>query len=74
MPLWLSDTEVQQLTGRVQRQAQLRVLKELGYSVRYRPDGSFIVPTNQFFDGGSRAEQEWKMDFSGLGHGKKAQS
>ena len=72
MPLWLSDIDVQQLTGKVRRSAQLRVLKELGYSVRHRPDGSFIVPTQQFIETGSKPDQLYKMDFSGLGHGKTA--
>ena len=74
MKLWLDESEVVALTARQQPAAQLRALKALGYSVRTRHDGTFIVPTSQFLDNTSKAETVWEMDFShmGKGNGKKA--
>ena len=74
MKLWLEESEVVALTARQQPAAQLRALKAMGYSVRTRHDGTFIVPTGQFLDNARTVEKEWKMDFSnmGKGNGKKA--
>ena len=74
MKLWLDESEVVALTARQQPAAQLRALKALGYSVRTRHDGTFIVPTSQFLDNTSKAEKVWEMDFSHMGkeNGKKA--
>lgn len=64
---WLTDEQVRALTKKRSRPAQLRVLRELGYSYRVRPDGSFIVPTDQFAAPGERAAT-YRLDFSGLGN------
>jgi hypothetical protein len=41
--LILTDQELQQLTGRQRRPAQLRALKWMGIEHRVRPDGSIAV-------------------------------
>ena len=46
--LWLTTQEVIELTGRVRPAAQIKQLKSLGYEVRHRADGTFVVPTFQF--------------------------
>ena len=69
---WLTETEIRSLTNKVQIPAQLRVIKKLGYSVRPRPDGSFIVPRDQFYTASKPQDKDYKMDFSALGHGKTA--
>ena len=61
---WLSTTEVIELTGAKSRAKQLKVLEHLGYSYRVRPDGTFIVPVEQFT---VPKQKEYTMDFSALG-------
>ena len=41
--LFLNQTEVQHLTGRHRRMAQVRVLKHMGIEHKLRPDGSVII-------------------------------
>lgn len=71
MQFWLTEQQVQELTNRVRPSAQLRVLAAMGYSVRLRPDGTFVVPTDQF-----RADDKkpatYQLNFEGLGNGSKA--
>ena len=61
---WLSTNEVIELTGAKSRSKQLKVLEHLGYSYRVRPDGTFIVPVEQFT---VQKQTEYAMDFSALG-------
>lgn len=61
---WLSTAEVIELTGAKSRSKQLKVLEHLGYSYRTRPDGTFIVPVEQFT---IPKIKEYAMDFSTLG-------
>ena len=61
---WLSTTEVIELTGAKSRAKQLKVLEHLGYSYRVRPDGTFIVPVEQFT---MTKQKEYVMDFNALG-------
>jgi len=61
---WLSTTEVIELTGAKSRAKQLKVLEHLGYSYRVRPDGTFIVPVEQFT---MTKQKEYAMDFNALG-------
>lgn len=42
-PLTLTPEELKQLTGRVQFNAQARVLRALGIEHKRRPDGSIVV-------------------------------
>jgi hypothetical protein len=73
MELWLTKTQVQELTQRQQPAAQKKVLAEMGYTIRPRPDGSFIVPTQQFLtDSNTDNQPEYKLDFSAHHHGKAA--
>lgn len=41
--MFLSPEELQELTGRVQRAAQVKVLRGMGIEHRQRPDGSVAV-------------------------------
>ena len=61
---WLSANDVQELTGVKSRSKQLKVLDFMGYSYRIRPDGSFVVPVEQFHE---PKPKEYKMDFAALG-------
>jgi len=61
---WLSANDVQELTGAKSRSKQLKVLDFMGYSYRIRPDGSFVVPVEQFHE---PKPKEYKMDFAALG-------
>ena len=70
MQLWLTEEEVVTLTRRTQPTAQLRQLESLGYTVRFRADGTFIVPTDQFHAQLSAVQKEYKLDFSNMGKGK----
>ena len=64
MKFWLSTLEVIELTGAKSRAKQLKVLEHLGYSYRVRPDGTFIVPVEQFT---MPKQKEYAMDFNALG-------
>jgi hypothetical protein len=65
---WLSPNEVTELTGAKSRSKQLKVLDFMGYSYRVRPDGSFVVPVEQFSEQQSyKPLKEYKLDFSALG-------
>ena len=72
MKLWLSEQEVIELTKKKTRPAQLRVLKSMGYSVRMRPDNSFIVPTDQFQAGPENQPSTPAFNFSALNNGQAA--
>jgi hypothetical protein len=61
---WLSPNEVTELTGAKSRSKQLKVLDFMGYQVRIRPDGSFIVPIEQFQE---PQQKSYTMDFAALG-------
>lgn len=70
---WLSEQEVAELTGKVRPSAQLRVLEKMGYAVVHRPDGTFVVPVDQFLSSGTTDNQkEWTLDFSRYRDGTKA--
>ena len=71
---WLTDEQVRDLTGKVRPSAQLRVLDAMGYSVKMRPDGTFVVPTDQFQPPAESSAQNntYTLDFSELGNGTKA--
>lgn len=43
MTLCLTPAELESLTGKQRRSAQLRVLQALGIPARVRPDGSLLV-------------------------------
>jgi|TARA_B110000285_G_scaffold199395_1_gene232537 hypothetical protein len=65
---WLSPNEVTELTGAKSRSKQLKVLDFMGYSYRVRPDGSFVVPVEQFSEQQSyKPLKEYKLDFAALG-------
>ena len=61
---WLSSPEVEELTLAKSRSKQMKVLDYMGYSYRIRPDGSFVVPVEQFHE---PKPKEYKMDFAALG-------
>jgi hypothetical protein len=70
---WLTDAEVSALTRKQRPAAQRRVLDAMGYTYRLRPDGTFIVPVDQFLPtDGAQGNTEFNLDFSGLGNGTKA--
>jgi len=52
------------LTAAKSRSKQLKVLDFMGYSYRIRPDGSFVVPVEQFQEPQLKA---YTMDFASLG-------
>jgi len=67
--LWLSDQEVQELTGMIQPKAQMRVLDHIGLTYLLRPDNSFIVPVfgNLISDQlPTKQDEKYKLDFSSL--------
>lgn len=41
--IFLTSTEIQELTGRSRRDAQARALNAMGITHRTRPDGSLVV-------------------------------
>ncbi len=43
MPLFLTDDELQQLTGKKRHGAQFRALRQIGLECRQRPDGFPLV-------------------------------
>lgn len=43
MTLTLSQSELEELTGKQRRSAQIRVLDALGIRFKVRPDGSLLV-------------------------------
>lgn len=52
--LFLLEPELRSLTGRIQRSAQVRVLRSMGIEHRIRPDGSVAVLRDhiqKIFDG-----------------------
>tara|TARA_R110000803_G_scaffold30623_1_gene68949 strand:- start:1353 stop:1556 length:204 start_codon:yes stop_codon:yes gene_type:complete len=61
---WLSSKDVEELTGAKSRSKQMKVLDFMGYSYRIRPDGSFVVPVEQFQE---PKRKEYTMDFASLG-------
>jgi len=61
---WLSANDVEELTAAKSRSKQLKVLDFMGYSYRIRPDGSFVVPVEQFQEPQLKA---YTMDFASLG-------
>ena len=69
MKLWLSDQEVQELTGMIKPKSQMRVLDQLGYSYRLRSNNSFIVPIFGNFISDqipTKQDDKYKLDFSSL--------
>lgn len=42
-PIFLTRSELRELTGRVQYSAQIKVLRSMGIEHRARPDGSLAV-------------------------------
>jgi len=66
---WLSSIQVLELTGAKTQSKQKRVLDFMGYSYRVRPDGSLVVPSDQFSEStqGYKPLKEYKMDFAALG-------
>lgn len=73
MKEWLSKKEVEELTGKIRPSAQLRQLKslEMMHRVHFRTDGSFVVMREKL-EQTSKPPKEYKMDFSGFGHGTQA--
>jgi len=73
--LYLSNTEVQCISGYKQVTAQRKAIISMGYTVKIRPDGSFWVPRAQFLvDDKEKAptEKKYKLDFGALRNGKAA--
>ena len=69
MKLWLSDQEVQELTGMKLPKKQMQVLDHLGYTYRLRSDNNFIVPIFGNFISDqipTKQEEKYKLDFSSL--------
>ena len=69
MKLWLSEEEVQELTGMKLPKSQMRVLDQLGYTYRMRADNSFIVPVFGNFINDqlpTKQDDKYKLDFSSL--------
>ena len=69
MKLWLSDQEVQELTGMKLPSAQMRVLDHIGLTYLLRPDNTFIVPVFGNFISDQlpvKQDEKYKLDFSGL--------
>ena len=69
MKLWLSDQEVQELTGMKLPKQQMQVLDHLGYTYRLRSDNNFIVPIFGNFISDqipTKQEEKYKLDFSSL--------
>lgn len=71
MQYWLTEQQVQELTNKVRPSAQLRVLAAMGYAVKLRPDGTFVVPTDQFQTVDNKPAT-YQLNFEGLGNGSKA--
>jgi hypothetical protein len=70
---WLTEEEVRELTKKVKPSYQMSVLKEMGYTIRLRPDGTFVVPTDQFkTQETEKPSKEFELDFSALGDGQAA--
>ena len=61
---WLSSREVEELTLAKSRTKQMKVLDYMGYSYRIRPDGSFVVPVEQFQE---PQKKSYTMDFASIG-------
>ena len=69
MKFWLSDQEVQELTGMIMPSHQMRVLDQLGYTYRLRSDNSFIVPIFGNFISDqlpTKKDEKYELDFSSL--------
>ena len=69
MKLWLSDQEVQELTGMIKPKSQMRVLDQLGYTYRLRSNNSFIVPVFGNFISDqlpTTKDEKYELDFSSL--------
>ena len=69
MKLWLSDQEVQELTGMKLPSAQMRVLDHIGLTYLLRPDNTFIVPVFGNFISDqlpTKQDDKYKLDFSSL--------
>ena len=69
MKLWLSEEEVQELTGKILPSAQMRVLDHIGLTYLLRPDNSFIVPVFGNFISDqipTKQDDKYKLDFSSL--------
>jgi len=52
-PLHLTQTELEEITGRKRRSAQARVLRKMGIEFRMNPDGKILVVREHYVSGGS---------------------
>lgn len=64
MTTFLDDEEIQALTDRKVRPAQVRVLKAMGIEHKVRPDGSVAIlraHITKVFDGGTETKRQTKQ-------------
>ena len=61
---WLSANDVEELTAAKSRSKQIKVLDCMGYTYRIRPDGSFVVPVEQFQE---PRQKSYTMDLKSIG-------
>lgn len=67
MSLWLTPTELKDLTGFAQRTKQVAALAQLGVKFRLRPaDGYPLVESHQFRESPTRLKQKVRLDFSSV--------
>jgi hypothetical protein len=63
--LFLSPSEVTELTGKVRRPAQLKALRTMGIEHKVRPDGKVIIARSHIekvFDGNNNAKVERRIE------------
>ncbi len=70
-PIYLTDKEIEEITGKHRYRAQVRALGRMGIQCRVRPDGRPIVSRTAFekiMDGAVSTPEQVEPDF-GMLHG-----
>ena len=63
--LYLTQKEIEHISGKVKPAAQRRSLVAMGYIVKDRPDGTFWVPRGQFIDN-AKPKKSYKLNLGAL--------
>ena len=63
--LYLTQKEIEHISGKSQQAAQRKALIAMGYIVKDRPDGTFWVPRAQFMDN-ARPKKAYKLNLEAL--------
>ena len=64
--LYLTKEEIRFITGERAELSQRECLTEMGYQVIRRPDGTFWVPRQQFYDHGGSKKKTPKLQLAEL--------